>query len=159
LHPMTFDEITRRLAEYDREAGMFIDQILQTAALWDDLIDRDKPVADGSINKAFEIMLINLPRNKFYTAHFNELNPVLIVSIQNWHMANHIEREMRQELFGISFIIRSTYVDLITLTAFILGGHTLAQELGMAARLFVHDEGMHGYVQDLAQEKLNREGV
>ena len=156
---MTFDEITRRLAEYDREAGMFIDQILQTAALWDDLIDRDKPVADGSINKAFEIMLINLPRNKFYTAHFNELNPVLIVAIQNWHMANRIEREMRQELFGISFIIRSTYVDLITLTAFILGGHTLAQELGMAARLFVHDEGMHGYVKDLAKEKINREGV
>jgi len=153
---MDFNEITRRLAEYNRDAGLFIDQILTISSVWDDLIDKDKTIDDSKVNAAFELSLVHLPRNKFYMAHFNELNPIVISSIQNWYIANKIERNNDEDKFNISFIIRSSYADLITMTAYILGGTEFSQEIGEAARAFAHDEGIEGYKQALLKEISDR---
>lgn len=153
---MDFKEIIKRLAEYNPEAGIFIENILDLSSTWDDLIDRDKQASDSSINRAFQIALVDLPRNKFYMSHFTDLNPILVVAIENWHMANTMERGKMTDMIPVSFIIRSSYVDIITMTAMILGGHSLAQEIGIAARRFAHDEGIGGYIVALGHEESDR---
>jgi hypothetical protein len=151
---MNFKEISARISEKNQHAGLFIEQILTISALWDDLIDLDRPVTETEINQAFEIMLIHLPRNLFYSSHFSELNPILISAIQNWYIANRVEKDKRNELYPISFIIRSSYVDLITMTAYIVGGTPFAQEIGTYSRVFAHDEGLPGYTESLNKQEV-----
>jgi hypothetical protein len=39
--------------------------LVELIHIWDDLIDKDKPVSDEQINKAFLIALVYMPSNPF----------------------------------------------------------------------------------------------
>lgn len=154
-----FDEIKKAINSRNADAGAFLAQIVSILHFWDDLIDKDHKLSDRTINDMFELMLIFLPRNRFYMANFDMLNPILISAIQNWHLANTIERSEIRESYNISFIIRSSYVDIITMTAYLLGGQDFAQEIGMSIRLLAHKEGMTTYVSELSREAKARNGM
>jgi hypothetical protein len=136
----------------------FLDGMIGVAHLWDDLIDRDKPVTDDAINKAFWFMLVDLPRNDFYREHFNELNPIVMVSFMNWQAANSMERTGTSDDKHIAFILRSAYVDLVTLCALIVGGEDWAARTTLEIRRFAHCEGFAAYLDNLQTEINVRTG-
>lgn len=136
----------------------FLDGMIGVAHLWDDLIDRDKPVTDGAINQAFWFMLVDLPRNEFYREHFNALNPIVMVSFMNWQASNVMERAGTNDDKHISFILRSAYVDLVTQCAFIVGGADWAAKMVPQIRRFAHCEGFDKYLVNLQTEINARNG-
>ncbi|GJH00209.1 hypothetical protein [Paraburkholderia terrae] len=148
---------TLALMKGNRAAADFVELIVRVLHFWDDLIDRDKPLDDAAINSAMLEALVTLPRNAFYRAHFDTLNTVLMNSITNWHVATKLERSGDEYRERIAYILRSSYVDLITTAAQIVGGPTYAIEVGEGVRLYAHKETWGGYLMNLRNETKARE--
>lgn len=137
-------------------AADYVDMVCRIAHLWDDLIDRDKDVPDEDINHGFFEALIRLPRNTFYRTHFDHLNAVLINAVSNWQIATKLEREGGNYEKSIAFVLRSSYADLITQSALIIGGEKWACQVGEEVRKATHGETYEGYIKNLAQEAADR---
>jgi hypothetical protein len=139
-------------------AADFIELIVELLHFWDDLVDRDHPVTDDTINDRMFKALITLPRNPFYMSNFSVLNTVLMNAITNWHVANKFERDHPDDEYRmrIAYILRSSYVDLITTSALLVGGTAWAIEVGEMIRLYAHKETYEGYLDNLKQETTTR---
>lgn len=141
------------------DAIRFLTDVTEVLHLWDDLIDRDHVLTDTTINRGMWKALVELPRNSFYLHNFSALNAVLVSAIVNWEVATQMERHPQgPNDKSIAFIIRSSYVDLITLVAAICGGREHAVSMMLEARRLWHDEGLHGYLANLRKEQVAREG-
>lgn len=147
-----FAEVVGRAVCGHPGAIALLEGIVKALHLWDDLIDADKPLSDDDVNRAFWFMLIDLPRNQFYSDNFYLLNPILMVAIQNWHAANKMERHGDDDDKRIAFILRSSYVDLITQSALITGGAAWAETITPEIRRFTHSEGYPAYLENLRIE-------
>ncbi|MGM0782864.1 MAG: hypothetical protein ACQEUM_01980 [Pseudomonadota bacterium] len=137
----------------------FLLMVMKISHVWDDLIDKDKPIEDDDVNKAFFDSLIRLPRNDFYRKNFDHLNSIMMNSISNWHIATNMEREGGELQLNIAFILRSSYVDLITQSALLVGGQAWASKVGKEVRNFTHHEKYSGYLKTLNEEVKARQAV
>lgn len=63
------------------------------AHLWDDLIDKDKPVSADGINRAFLTCLVYLPANPFYRHIQDQILPMWLVVISSFETANKFEAD------------------------------------------------------------------
>jgi hypothetical protein len=136
----------------DVPAMTFVRRIFSVLHVWDDLIDRDKTVTDGEIMTAFMIALIELPNDAFYQKHFSVLQPILINSINNWHAANLMERTGGEKDKSIAFILRGTYIDLLSMSAFLVGGSDLSFRMTLYIRRWAHEEDFPVYLANLSKE-------
>jgi hypothetical protein len=137
-------------------AAQFLEQMVTVLHLWDDLIDQDKPVDAEAINRGFMTMLVDLPRNEFYAANFQHLNSILVNAITNWHIANRMEAEPDEYKLRIAYILRSSYCDLVTQCALLVGGPDYAREVGFHNRMNTHKEGWVNYQMNLEAERAAR---
>lgn len=153
---MTRDDLFLLVSKNDRDAANFLCAIVDVLHVWDDLIDQDNDVSLHAVNGAFTAALISLPNNPFYAQHFHVLNPILMSAINNWHVANVLENGSSEADKRIAFISRSSYIDLITQVAYIVGGHEWVMQVGPEIRRFAHGEGWEGYLQNLKQEQEQR---
>jgi hypothetical protein len=142
----------------NQAAADYLLSLIEALHLWDDFIDKDKPITDRRIHEVFTKMLVEMPRNPFYQAHAANLAPVLVIAIQNWHAANAVERlEFEGMPLEAAFVLRSTYVDLITMVATICGGYAHGREVALQVRALAHREGFQIYQTNLAAETAARE--
>lgn len=136
----------------NRDAIAFIASINQVLNIRDDLFDGDRGVSQEEIDKAFWLALIDLPRNNFYRANFAELNPLLASAIQNWHAANIFEASDSENDKHIAFITRSCGIDLLIVSALLVGGYDWCREVTPQIRRFAHDETYDGYRANLRKQ-------
>jgi len=134
------------------EAIQFVVRVFRALHVWDDLIDRDKPLTDDEINSVFWDLLVVLPTDPFYTRNIALLSSTLVNAIINWHVANKLEREGDDKDKSIAFILRGAYIDLLSASAFIVGGMQWAQKIGPAIRRWAHEETFDEYMVNLAKE-------
>lgn len=106
----------------DREAFAFLMDVYDIVEIWDDLIDKDKPVDDVVLNATFYRALITLPRNPFYHKHFLDLNPVFEAAILDWYTANALEKTGVTEHLYTSYGLRRGVQMLAIMAARIIGG-------------------------------------
>lgn len=145
-------EFGLKAANGNKDAAAFLELIVDILHFWDDLIDKDNEITDEYIHKAMWKALVDLPRNAFYSRNFSELNPVLVVAISNWIAANDMEAAGQESDLDIAFIIRSSYVDLITHTATLCGGFEHGRNVALEVRRKTHSEGSQGYRDNLAKQ-------
>ena len=112
------------------EAVDFILRIHRIVELWDDLLDKDKPVSDAEINGAFISALVALPRNQFYMRNFAVLSPILESAIDSWHVSNALEKLGGKDPLTTAFILRCSFFALTIAAAKIIGGPKWAQTVG-----------------------------
>ncbi len=141
----------------NENAIIFLRTIANTLHLWDDLIDKDLPLDDEQVNKAFHDLFITIPCNSFYQKYSAFLHPVLVNAIINWHTANSFEEGTDPNELHIAFIIRSSYIDILTASAFVLGGMTHARKVAVTARKWAHEEGFDQYIGNLARERRTKD--
>lgn len=150
-------DLLLRWLKNDKAAADYVEMVCNVAHVWDDLIDRDKDVSDEDISKAFFEALIRLPRNPFYRKHFDHLNSVLMNAISNWQVATKLERKGGEYEKSIAFILRSSYIDLVTQSALLVADQQWACQVGEEARRLAHGETYSGYLQALADEETARD--
>jgi len=142
------------------QALAFLRDMAQAMHCFDDLVDRDKRISDGEIIDVLWKVLVAIPSNPFYREHEAVLQPIVANAIINWRIATHIERcEPTTETdLQTAFIIRSSYVDLVTMAAMLIDGPDWAAHVGPGLRRWAHSEGFDGYLQALAVERTARQG-
>lgn len=134
---MTLIETIRPYFMHNEDASLFIDELFSVLHVWDDLIDKDKPLSDETINKAFMSAFITLPKNRFYQMYFGILNPIMENVFINWMGSNNLESASGD--LSIAFDLRNSYVNIVTACANIIGGPTWAQEVAVAAHKALRD--------------------
>jgi hypothetical protein len=140
----------------DESAVEFLLMLRAAAHLWDDLIDGDKPIDQVEVNSVFTDLLLNLPVNQFYNAHITALHPLIVNSVMNWRIATDFERGGDESYLRIAFILRSSYADLVTQSAALIGGAEHGFNVGRAVRKIAHSEGWTTYLENLAAESQAR---
>lgn len=142
-------ELITLVTKGDKVAMEFLTTVVEILHFWDDLVDGDHAIGEREINARMWQALVVLPRNTFYQRNFGELSPVLIVAIQNWLAANEMEANAQPADLPVSFIIRSSYVDLFVTTAFVVGGADWAAHVTPLVRRNAHRETYPGYLRNL----------
>lgn len=150
-------DLLLRWLKNDKAAADYVEMVCDIAHFWDDLIDRDQDLSDEEINKAFFQMLVSLPRNAFYRRHFDHLNSILLNAVSNWQVATKLERDGGDYETSISFVLRSSYIDLVTQSALLIGGQQWACMVGEEARRLTHGETYQGYLRALGNEQKARD--
>ncbi len=130
----------------DRYAISMVNDLSRVSQVWDDLIDKDKPVSDDGINRTFIILLSSLPRNPFYQANLREIQPIIESTIIDWMTSNLFENEKR--LFRVSYILRDSLAALLICCAKIIGGMDWALAISPKVREFIHDESLEDYINE-----------
>lgn len=149
-------EYIQKILDGNRDAALFVSMLFRVLHLWDDLIDKDKPIHDEEINLAMFLALVQIPRNPFYRANFAELSPIVSSSIVNWMYATQQERAAPSE---VTFVVRSDYINVLLKAAEIVGGVNFAAARQASIREWCHKEGYAGYLNNLANEAEVRNEV
>jgi len=148
---MTLNEVIRPFFKGNEWAVRLIDDLFAVWHIWDDLIDKDKPVSDEQINQAFILAFVNIPRNVFYQTHFSILNPIMENVIINWLASVKLENGNNQ--LDIAFDLRNSYVNMVTACANIIGGPEWAAQVSIAAHQALRKvETYETYVQSIQMQ-------
>lgn len=139
------------ISKGDKDAVLFLSMLGDIFRVWDDLIDRDKPVTDGGINRAFWLALIELPKNQFYRRHLDHLIPVLTSHINYWFDANTFEALGEHER-TLSFVFRNVYNDILNQVAYLKGGYDWLRAVSPFIRKFTFSESLEEYLPTIRRK-------
>jgi len=135
----------------NQSAVDFVLMVARVVDVWDNLIDKDKPVTDKEINDAFWTLAIEMPANAFYRHFADDLRPVMATGIVNWMTANKMERskEINHRAIEIAHVIRYSIADVALMAALLCGGHEWASEIGPELRLRSQRSDLNEYINSL----------
>lgn len=148
------DDREHLLHAYKGDAAA-VDLVLAIAEIshtWDDLIDRDKPVDDARINRAFTLALLELPRNPFYLQHRDELLPVMTTGALNYLTANEYEKQDDAEAHALAHVLRYGIADLVLFVAYLIGGQEWAQSVAPELRKLSQKDSLENYLSEIRRK-------
>ena len=99
------------------------------AHAWDDLVDKDKPVSEASINNAFLICLVYLPANPFYQQIQAAVLPMWITVVSAYQTANDFEQNKDEHGIEIAHTLRYAAGHIIAYAVHICVGPEKAKEI------------------------------
>lgn len=133
----------------DQGALLFINAIYRVSHLWDDLIDKDKPLSKEQINSGFRNALIDIPSNPFFAAHAHRLIPVMSAGISAWQAANAFELTTDKRLWEMAHTLRYFVATVIVTCAEIVGGGDWADEVAPRIWAEAHKDTLDNYFKEL----------
>jgi len=136
----------------DDEAVHMLAMLIRTAHLWDDFVDRDQMPSTDEADDVFRFLLCELPANGFFQRHLSMLHPLIVNAVTNWRVANAIEQNGTPKELEAAYIMRSAFVDLIPMTAYLTQGKVVAENIARRVRALTHHEGMDGYLKALGRK-------
>ncbi len=143
----------RKLREWflgnDAAVQCFID-ISTAVEAWDDFADRD---AMPEINSGFEILLVHLPNNPFYTQHFVAIRTMLLLSTNAWYDSERMKYGSGEERL-MAFFLRNLGLELVQLFAYLIGGWKHMRKISLEAREFFRHETFEDWVNEHAEKQL-----
>ena len=151
------DEKLREWIQNDHAVQWLID-FGQVCEVVDDLIDRDKPVADSAISGLLFATLVEMPNNLFFQANRAVLSGIVVTGINAWLDANTMERTQyaattkyaeMEELIR-AFSLRGWYVEIISAILYITRGPTVMREISLEVRAFFNSESFVDYAARVA---------
>jgi hypothetical protein len=102
---------------------------VELAHIWDDLIDKDKPVSDDAINKAFLICLVYLPSNPFYQYIQKDILPMWITIVSAYQAANSFEKQKDEFGMEIGHVLRFAAANILTYAVYVCVGPEKSKDI------------------------------
>jgi hypothetical protein len=90
----------------NQDALNFFRMLVDLAHTWDDLVDKDKPVDEHSINRAFLTALVYMQANPFYQRIQQQVLPMWITVVSAYETANYFERSKDPYGLEIAHVLR-----------------------------------------------------
>jgi hypothetical protein len=137
----------------DKEAVDFLVTLFSIGEVWDDLIDRDKPITDEQIHQGFIMAIFDLTANPFFAEHASFLRPVMLMGANAWMDSAIYEKQGDEHWYHWSFILRGWYMEMVAMCAFLTGGYDNMRAVGLEARSFFQGETIDEYIRDLRSAK------
>lgn len=127
----------------------FILSFFDMCEVFDDLIDKDKPVTDEDIVRTLFNALVDIPMNPFYAQYRHQLVPVIITGINAWLDANKLERGSDNDKV-FAYVLRDWYAELISFVIYLTRGREYLRTISMEVRtFFTHHETLEQYREGL----------
>lgn len=130
------------------KALAFLATVMDVVEIWDDLIDRDKPVSDSEVHHAFLSCLYTLPSNDFFLQHRGYLLPVLMTCINAWMDANELEKSSDSTAQATAWYLKQMGVELYCAVAFLTGGFDHMRKLGPRIRWTLRHEDLPTFLKE-----------
>lgn len=130
-------------------AVAFCEQLFRISQVLDDLIDKDKPVSEVTITRAFWLALIELPANPFYRQHEPYLRPLMASALQDWTDATTMERAGDEHGKHLAFVLRDQLTAVVIQCAYLIGGYSWMQGVSEHIRRHFHEDSLTDYMNDL----------
>ena len=99
------------------------------AHVWDDLVDKDKPVSVEKINQAFLTCLVFLPANPFYRGIQDQILPMWLVVVSAYETANFFETNKDEHGVEIAHGLRYAVGNIIAYAIHVCVGMEKAKEV------------------------------
>lgn len=147
------EDRNRRLFRWvgDPNAVAFILQFSDATELFDDLIDKDKPIEDEHVIRVLFSLLTEMPMNPFFDKNKGAIVPVIVTGINAWLDANVLERGTRENKV-YSYVLRGWYCELILFVIYLTKGKHHMRSVSMEVReYFTHHETLEDYIEGLAK--------
>jgi purine-cytosine permease-like protein len=119
--------------------------IVDLAQVWDDLIDRDKPVSETTVNHAFLIALVYLQCNPFYRHIQDQILPMWVTSVSSFETANKFEREKDEHGLELAHVLRYAGGHIIAYAIHVCVGEEKAREYVPEMWKTIADERFEAY--------------
>lgn len=148
-----FETLLTELFLENKEAVRFILDVFSAAHVWDDVVDGDV-VDTAHFQKTFRDLFLNIPTNPFYMKHFTALHPIVLNSMLNWEASNRLEHSQQANDLHIAYVLRSSFIDLIGMVAFLIAGYDHAVTAVTRVRRLEHAETFDGYKNTLKEVRL-----
>lgn len=132
----------------DADAVRLINELAFCSHVYDDLIDRDKPVDPQSIHRMMTMAFVSIPDNPFYRRHQAKLLPVLATGLLNWRAANEMEAVGDSEELHISHATRYSLADVALLAMVLAGGFEHAAKNARRLRLMAQNDTWSNYAAE-----------
>lgn len=123
--------------------------LLDVSQIWDDLVDKDKPVSNEDIDKAFLYSLQYIPTHKYWSPAMHcMLNSVYL----RWHAANKIEADINADENELSkaWMLRAALFDLFELLSLQLYGLDWAKSNARLIRQF-YGETLNKFIAEVLE--------
>jgi len=139
----------------DHDAAHVLKILTDAADTWDNVEDQDVPATQVELSRTFTNLMVRLPANPFYQRHRSAIEAIIGIAHANWRAANKIERDYEHGItdkLHVAYIIRSSYFDLVTYCAHVIGGPDWAEEVALKARSMNQHETFPAFVNSLDAE-------
>lgn len=141
-----------KLAEWvqDADAIRFILQFSDACELFDDLIDKDKPIDDAHVIRVLFSVLTEMPVNPFFDRWKQHLIPIIVTGINAWLDANELEKgDDHDKVFA--YVLRDWYMEFVAFVIYATRGRDYMRAVSMdVRRFFTHHETLEQYREKLA---------
>lgn len=135
-------------ANGDMQAFAYLENVMNAAELWDDLIDRDKPISYEAINLTLFSLMVGLPGNEFFVAHRGYLIPVMITAINAWMDATELERSPVRRLRQSAWWLKQMGVEIYGAVAYLTGGFNHMRSISRRARVILLHEDFEDFEKE-----------
>jgi len=133
----------------DRYAVDFIRQFSDCCELFDDMIDKDKPIPDDHVVRVLFSVLTEMPLNPFFDRFKHQLIPVMVTGINAWLDANILEKGSDNDKV-FAYVLRDWYAELIAFVIYLTRGRNYLRSVSMEVRnFFTHHESLETYREQL----------
>ncbi len=123
--------------------------LLDVMHTWDDLVDKDKPVEENDVNRAFFMALQMIPSHPLWNAG---LSTMLTSVYLRWRTSTRIERDKlaTDNDLAKAWMLRAGVFDLFELLCQQLYGLAWAEECGPYIRAF-YGETLKAFIKEIRQ--------
>lgn len=145
------EERNRMLAEWvgDSDAVRFILDFADACELFDDMIDKDKPIEDGHVVRVLFNLLTEMPLNPFFDRWKWQLVPIIITGINAWLDANSLEKGSDQDKV-FAYVLRDWYMEFVAFVIYLTRGRDYMRSVSLDVRhFFTHNETLEQYKEGL----------
>jgi len=132
----------------DMDAVGLVMSIVKIADVWDNLIDKDKPVTDEEINQVFWMMLVEIPRNPAFRRYQLDITAVISIGIINWHVANKLQTG-DDHAKQIAHVTRYSIADVSLYLAAAIGGPEWATHVGPELRVRSQKDRLENFMKEM----------
>jgi len=134
----------------DPYAIRFIVDFADTCELFDDMIDRDKPLEDDHIVRVLFKVLTEIPLNPFFDRFKSQLIPIIVTGINAWLDANTLENGSDNDKV-FAYVLRDWYMEFVAYVVYLTRGRDYMRSISMDIRqFFTHHETLEEYKEKMA---------
>jgi hypothetical protein len=112
----------------NKDALSLFHSLVDLVHIWDDLIDKDKPVNDEDINKAFLIALVYMPANPFYQSIQQQILPMWLTAASAFEVANKFEKTKDEHGIEIAHNLRYAAGHVVVYMSIMCNGYEKAKQ-------------------------------
>lgn len=134
----------------DPYAIRFIVDFADTCELFDDMIDRDKPLEDDHIVRVLFKVLTEIPLNPFFDRFKSQLIPIIVTGINAWLDSTALENGSDNDKV-FAYVLRDWYMEFVAYVVYLTRGRDYMRDTSMEIRqFFTHHETLEEYKEKMA---------